>query len=276
MCKNGCMPQTPQNIAQPEPSFYPLVINFGDDATLWFREIAAVIQANPPEIHVQFIGGSSLPPFEIIALRNALLEIPSHIKLVTTAISALPPFACAAWLVGDERRIARDALVWIPKLPEELLRNGLSGSTPFWNPTESEEDAEGEEESDPLQPLLFQSSPHERPSRRKTSPRMEMDLRVLANAINEWFPTWEFNGKYLDFDDLVDWEVVKPEWGFGGKNVRTRPYTGKVRNPEGAPAPEPPQRSSKKKETETTPSAETGMEEGVARIKTGNLPPENE
>jgi hypothetical protein len=51
---------------------------------------------------------------------------------------------------------------------------------------------------------------------------MEEDLCALANAMNEWFPSWEFKGSHLTFEDLVGWGVVKPEWGFGGRGARTR------------------------------------------------------
>jgi hypothetical protein len=103
---------------------------------------------------------------------------------------------------------------------------------------------------------------------------MEMDLRILADAVNEWFPTWEFNGKYLDFQDLLDWEVIKPEWGFAGRNVRTRPQATQPRTPACIPVPEPPQQqTTEQQETEPPQSAETEIGEGVVRFKAGNLPP---
>jgi hypothetical protein len=48
-------------------------------------------------------------------------------------------------------------------------------------------------------------------------------LRQLADCINEWFPCFEFRGGCLTYDDLVVWDVVKPEWCFGGRGVRNRP-----------------------------------------------------
>ncbi len=230
MCKNNHMPRSKTSKVQPTHSAYPLVINFADDATLWFRELAGAVLADPSEIRVQFVGGVSAPPYEIISLRNALLEIPAHIKLVTVAMAALPPFTCAAWLVGDERRIARDALVWIPKLPEGILRDGHAACSSFLDKAVQDEDSgegeEAEEEADG-EPTPFRSrSCHQRSARSQRNRRMETDLRILADALNEWFPSWEFNGGYLTFNDLLDWEVVKPEWGFGGRSIRTRDRPG--------------------------------------------------
>jgi hypothetical protein len=105
-----------------------IIINFGDDATTWFREISAAVQAGPRSINVQFVGGACPPAFETISLRNMLLQIPGHIKLTTTAACSLPPLTCAAWMVGDERHIARDAVVWIPQIPADLM-NGFPGSS---------------------------------------------------------------------------------------------------------------------------------------------------
>ena len=232
-----------------------LVINFGDDATQWFQNLSAAVSARPKEIEVQFVGGSIAPPYEIIALRNALLGIPRSIRLVTTTLVSLPPLTCAAWLVGDERRIARDAVIWIPELPEDILRNGLrrhyqassEGSNTFAgageavraleDAPESENDAEEAEDSVPFgRPgghLGSEAGAGEEgfggaaPMRRSRSDlrrqRCELDLRALADVLNEWFPSWEFNGSCLTFDDLVVWDVVKPEWCFGGRGVRHRP-----------------------------------------------------
>jgi hypothetical protein len=200
----------------------PLVINFGDEPTQWFREIAAAVQADPCEISVQFVGGHVPMPHDIISLRNALLGIPSSIRLVTTAQTSLPPLTCAVWLVGDERRIARDSVVWLPDLPEEILRGGAESGLPALENEsrgaegcETDEDPEMADWDDDEEQVIG-------PSTFCGRQRMERDLRALADVINEWFPSWEFKGACLSFDDLVAWDVVKPEWGFGGRGTRTR------------------------------------------------------
>jgi len=209
-----------------------LVINFEDDATQWFQALSAAVSAQPQEIEVQFVGGCVAPPYEIIALRNALLGIPRSIRLVTTALVSLPPMTCAAWLVGDERRIARDAVVWIPELPDDILRNGLrrphrassegvikkaagTGDAVAVDEEDLDDDDDAEEAEDPV--------PFGRPKSRLGRQRCERDLRQLADCINEWFPCFEFSGSCLTYDDLVVWDVVKPEWCFGGRGVRNRP-----------------------------------------------------
>lgn len=209
-----------------------LVINFEDDATQWFESLNAAVSAQPQEIEVQFTGGCVAPPYEIVGLRNALLRIPDSIRLVTTALVSLPPMTCAAWLVGDERRIAKDAVVWIPELPDDILRHGLrrshrassegvvkkaasTGEAVAADEEDLDEDDDAQEAEDPV--------PFGRPKSRLGRQRCERDLRQLADCINEWFPCFEFRGACLTFDDLVVWDVVKPEWCFGGRGVRNRP-----------------------------------------------------
>jgi hypothetical protein len=201
-----------------------IIINFGDDATTWFREISAAVQAGPRSINVQFVGGACPPAYETISLRNMLLQIPGHIKLTTTAACSLPPLTCAAWLVGDERHIARDALVWIPEIPASLLNNGSRSSNQ--SPGDVHDDETEEDEAEEAGPL---GEPSGRPrngiSRRGYTmggARLKADLRTLADAVNEWFPSWEFTGSSLSVEDLLDWEVIRPEWVFGGRSPRTR------------------------------------------------------
>lgn len=220
-----------------------VIINFGADATDWFREISAAVLAGPEVIQVQFVGGCAPPPYEIISLRNALLEIPEEIHLVTTATCALPPFGCAAWLVGDERRIAKDAVVWIPKLPEPLLRKGNQGQsaqrladlkTAEWNPAgETHGEDQDHEDADDDEPQMDSRRSRQKPDFLMGRARMEADLRILADVLNEWFPTWEFSGSFLRFDDLLAWNVVKPEWGFGGRSLRTRRRAPEEAEPSG-------------------------------------------
>jgi hypothetical protein len=205
-----------------------VIVNFGDDATTWFREVAAAVQASPAEIHIQFVGGACPPPYEIVSLRNILLQTPKHIKLVTTAACALPPLTCAAWLVGDERHIAGDAVVWMPNLPEHLMNGAVkSGKPNTWeesgNEIEVDEDEDRDEENipgaGPSQGL------RKRPSRNgfiMSGPRLDKDIRLLCEAINEWFPSWEFKGSCLSVSDLSEWNVILPGWIFGGRSPRTR------------------------------------------------------
>jgi hypothetical protein len=139
---------------------------------------------------------------------------------------------CAAWLVGDERRIAKDAVVWIPELPDDILRHGLrrphrvssegvvkkaasTGEAVAVDEEDPDDEDDAEEAEDPV--------PFGRPKSRLGRQRCERDLRTLADACNEWFPCFEFSGSCLTFDDLVVWDVVKPEWCFGGRGVRNRP-----------------------------------------------------
>jgi hypothetical protein len=205
-----------------------VIVNFGDDATTWFREIAAAIETNPREINVQLVGGACPPTFETVSLRNMLLQVPSHINLVTTAACSLPPLTCAAWLVGDERHIARDAVVWIPEAPEYLMR-GTSGASHLGNDGDSGSENDGESEADGNQRNGHSTGPRRSPSKRgftMAAPRFEDDVRLLFEAINEWFPSWEFSGSCLKVDDLIEWNVVLPQWTFGGRSRRTRLPSG--------------------------------------------------
>lgn len=213
-------------IPSPAPAlpYYPVIINFGDDSTTWYQQVAAAIHAQPPEIRVQFVGGNVVAPYDIVSLRNCLLEIPEHIRLVTTAAASLPPFACAAWMAGDERRIARDAVVWIPNLPEQLLRSGSKGPHGCLQKQEEDDDLQddGFEDDDiPFgAPPVWESRNQRNESQNMGTARMEADIRILTDIVNAWFPTWEYAGKFLRFDDLLEWGVVQPEWGFGGTRSR--------------------------------------------------------
>jgi hypothetical protein len=228
-----------------------IIINFGDDATTWFREISAAVQAGPSAINVQFVGGACPPAFETISLRNMLLQIPGHIKLTTTAACSLPPLTCAAWLVGDERHIARDAVVWIPEIPANLMNSVPCSSNQ--NPLEVKED---ELEDDDTEENVPFGEPPVRPrntlSRRGYTmgeARVKADLRTLCDAVNEWFPSWEFIGSSLSVEDLVEWDVIRPEWVFGGRSPRTRTLPVAAAKTAGRNAKKP-----HSKALETTPS----------------------
>jgi hypothetical protein len=222
------MPRSKNNPRETAASVRQLVINFEDDATQWFQSLNSAVSARPGEIEVQFVGHCIAPPAEIIALRNALLRIPGTIRLVTTALVSLPPMTCAAWLVGDERRIARDSVVWIPELPEDILRNGLRRPHQAFiegcarKAVGTVEDVSGDEDDAEDDDDAEDPVPFGRPRTNHGRQRCERDLRALADVLNEWFPSWEFKGSYLTFDDLVVWGVVKSEWCYGGRGVRHR------------------------------------------------------
>lgn len=233
------MPRAKIPSPAPTLTYYPVIINFGDDSTTWYQQVAAAIHAQPPEIRVQFVGGNVVAPYDIVSLRNCLLEIPAHIRLVTTAAASLPPFACAAWMTGDERRIARDAVVWIPNLPEQLLRSGSKGPHGCLQKQQEDEDIQDDGFDDDDIPFgappVWESRNHRNESQNMGTARMEADIRILADIVNAWFPTWEYAGKFLRFDDLLEWGVVRPEWGFGGTRSR-QTLPAKVVRPPQAPA----------------------------------------
>ncbi len=225
VCKNFGMAKKTHSASEPQqsqPSYYPVIINFSDDSSEWYKQIATAIHAAPPEIRVQFCGGSEVVAFDLICLRNCLLDIPTSIRLVTVAMGSLPAFACVPWLVGEERHIAREARVWIPELPEELLRHGTKGrrTKPVpMPPTESESE---EEELDEIFGITPTQEASAKTRRRFANPRKESDMRILADMANEWFPSWEFAGKFLGFDDLLEWGVVKSEWAIGSPRAVVR------------------------------------------------------
>ena len=235
------MPRAKIPSPAPALTYYPVIINFGDDSTTWYQQVAAAIHAQPPEIRVQFVGGNVVAPYDIVSLRNCLLEIPAHIRLVTTAAASLPPFACAAWMTGDERRIARDAVVWIPNLPEQLLRSGSKGPHGCLQKQQEDEDLQDDGFDDDDIPFgappVWESRNHRNESQNMGTARMEADIRILADIVNAWFPTWEYAGKFLRFDDLLEWGVVRPEWGFGGTRSR-QTLPAKVAQPPQIPQPQ--------------------------------------
>ena len=219
MPKNSPLPPAPQ---PSQPSYYPVIINFSDDSSEWYKQIAAAIHAAPPEIRVQFCGGSEVVAFDLICLRNCLLDIPDSIRLVTVAMGSLPAFACVPWLVGEERHIAREARLWIPDLPEALLRHGTRGrhfKPVLVEPTEADSE---EQQLDELFGITPRAEASQRTRRRSSNLRRETDMRILADMANEWFPSWEFAGKCLCFDHLLEWGVVKAEWAIGGSRATVR------------------------------------------------------
>lgn len=248
-----------------------IIINFGDDATSWFREISEAVQEGPETINVQFVGGACPPAYETISLRNMLLQIPGHIKLTTTAACSLPPLTCAAWLVGDERRIAQDAVVWIPRMPTCLLGDGSHVAKQDQDSNgiqEDDEDAEDDEETPLGEPTVRPSGGGLGISRRGYilgPERLKTDLRILASAVNEWFPTWEFSGSSLTVEDLLEWNVIRPEWVFGGRSPRTRTVPSVPENAQASlakkPEPKSPEGGSKPEsqpETEPLPNPDAG------------------
>lgn len=245
VCKNSGMPN--QNDSEPQhiqAAYYPVIINFSDDSSEWYKQIATAIHAGPPEIRVQFYGGCEVAPFDLICLRNCLLDVPESIRLVTVAMGSLPAFACVPWLVGEERHIAGEARVWIPDLPEPLLRHGTKArhTKPIqFAPTEAEAAQTAEEaEVDEIFGVTTPADATRKTQRRSAHLRRETDLRILADMTNEWFPSWEFAGKSLRFRDLLEWGVVKPEWVIGSTRSGVRRTTA-VPLEEATPAKKTPQ-----------------------------------
>jgi hypothetical protein len=240
-----------------------IIINFGDDATGWFREISEAVHDGPGTIDVQFVGGACPPAYETISLRNMLLQIPGHIKLTTTAACSLPPLTCAAWLVGDERRIAQDAVVWIPRMPASLMGDASHAARQDEDHHRAEENNEGteDEEEAPLGvPRRRSSGDISRRGYILGQERLKTDLRVLASAVNEWFPTWEFSGSSLTVEDLLEWNVIRPEWVFGGRSPRTRML------------PAAPAKAQARLAKKTAPESEEGSPKTEAQPETATLP----
>ena len=185
-----------------------------------------------------------MAPFDLICLRNCLLDVPESIRLVTVAMGSLPAFACVPWLVGEERHIAGEARVWIPDLPEPLLRHGTKArhTKPIqFAPTEAEAAQAAEEaEVDEIFGVTTPADATRKTQRRSAHLRRETDLRILADMTNEWFPSWEFAGKSLRFRDLLEWGVVKPEWVIGSTRSGVRRTTA-VPLEEATPAKKTPQ-----------------------------------
>ncbi len=225
MCNTPCMAKTTDSLSEPSPaSYYPVIINFSDDSSEWFKQIAAAVHARPSEIRVQFCGGREILPYNLICLRNCLMDIPTSIRLVTVAMGALPAFACVAWLVGEERRIAREARLWIPDLPKTLLKNGTKGRCLELTPVLPRENESEDEAAADKVPFGVPSPGEASQKIRRASGqlRRETDFRILADMVNEWFPSWEFAGKGLCFDDLLEWGVVLPEWVVGAGRAGVR------------------------------------------------------
>lgn len=231
---------TPSSEAQPNPRV--VIVDLEDKLGVWLKQITAAVQAHPAEIHVHICGKESVfgpvfCPHATITLRNAILNIPENIRVVTFALSSLPPFLCAAWLAGDERWMAKDIVMWIPDATEEILRNGmkdLDGSfsealiTQKHSDRDEESDSEWEgddEDNDGLE-QMFGGKPSKAFAQKfgdsLKMERMEADFRILADAVNEWLPCWEFKGSFLRLEDLIQWGVVEPSWVFGGMRSRGR------------------------------------------------------
>ena len=205
---------TPPTGPDHQPQRRQVLINLGDDPARWFRHLAKASRSGASEVWIEFVSGGEVAPHDILSLRNYLLGMPLGVRVVTAAFTSLPPFVCAAWLAGDERRIAKDARIWIPDLPEKLLRDGCNAplatlpvnrdrlemtlERPY--APHSETWREAQEESGAADPL--------------STARWEADFRALADATNEWFPCWEFRGTSLSFNDLVYWRTIRPDWGF--------------------------------------------------------------
>jgi hypothetical protein len=214
----------------------------GECSEMWSCMITAAIEPGIKSLDVFFIGGgAAVEPSALISLRNTLLLVPSlaghPVFIRTFATSSLPPFSCIAWLVGDERWIAKDARVWIPDVPEVILRGKQHPSFRANAPEPQAPPAASDERDDALTDDADEE--HNQPSlneatiRRKSSQkdckchgdpeecacgrtRILNDLRTMADVINEWFPSWEYSGRGISTDELLEMRIIKPDWIFAG------------------------------------------------------------
>jgi hypothetical protein len=182
-----------------------------------------------------------IAPSFILALRSALLLTQSRVKLRTIAMTSLSPFVCAAWLVGDERWISDDSSIWIPQLPEEILRGHPRDSRDqdaYWTKKRPRPQRESQADEAYTDSYKKPFAPHFSLSeKRKERVLMEshkdtlderecgcnrcrtiVELKSLASSINDWFPCWEYSGLGIVPEDLVTMNIIKPEWVFGTKS----------------------------------------------------------
>ena len=231
---------------QNSPNHASLQINLADSAFCesWIRKLVEAITPETTSLDVFFLGGGNqVNPSVILALRNALLALPDSVTIRTVAMGSMSPFFCAVWLVGDQRWISSDARLWIPKLPEPILR-GREARQPLQEipspltrlrPASRDEDHNDDtpdrfpSDSADLEALpkpgtrehacMADSHPHavfeEDCGCRRC--RMIAELRSLASVINEWFPCWEFAGRGITPQELVELRVIRPNWIFGGQ-----------------------------------------------------------
>jgi hypothetical protein len=223
-----------------------LEINLSDGhlCELWVSKIAAVLKPEVMSLDIFFVsGGEKINPAALLSLRNTLMLIPEAVRIRTIATSSLSPFACVAWFLGDERWMARDARLWIPRLPEPLLRGHARTEPPekrdvlltHLPASAADEGREGSEWAgdDAVQSLLRRMSSEENslPDVHAGEGASETDcgcdrcrlyteLRTLASLTNEWFPCWEYSGTGISAQTLVELRVIRPEWILGGENSR--------------------------------------------------------
>jgi hypothetical protein len=228
------------------PSHASILINLSDgpSSEIWVRKIHETIKPEIHSIDIVFVaGGSKIETSALLSLRNALLRIPDRILVRTIATTCLSPFSCVAWLVGDERWIADDARLWIPQLPEPILRglrrapsnpdpdsNSRSDLTRLPEAPESESaEDDADEGLETFLQMATGSAPSFGDSHRTESEEQEcgcrkcrqaLQLRTLASIVNEWFPSWEYAGAGLDANTLIELRVTRPEWVFGAKTSR--------------------------------------------------------
>lgn len=204
-------------------------------AETWIRAITESVKPGTKSLDVFFLGGGSVvEPTALLSLRNTILLAPKlagrPVFIRTFAACSLSPFACIAWLTGDERWMARDASIWIPELPESILRGKplparaqklLSLNSERTDQTDDSDEDDGE------QTLNLVFGPRKRATTKCTCnknpgkcacgmARMANDLSTMAAIVNEWFPSWEYSGRCISCDELIELRVIKPSWTFGG------------------------------------------------------------
>lgn len=203
-------------------------------AETWIRAITESVKPGTERLDIFFIGGGSVvEPTALLSLRNTILLAPQLAGqptfIRTFAACSLSPFACIAWLAGDERWMARDASIWIPEIPESLLRGTpreVSAEEGHSFVPEDEDSMDsGEDEEDQTLNLTFgpRKSAYAKCTCKKSPDkcacgraRMANDLSTMAAIVNEWFPAWEYSGRNISCEELIELRVIKPNWTFGG------------------------------------------------------------
>jgi hypothetical protein len=234
--------KTNETSPTPTPSETSVYINLNDThmCESWIRAVQEAGKSGAKSLEIVFLGGGDkISPSILLSLRNAIERVPDSVFVRTVAMGSLPPFACVAWLSGDERHIARDARVWIDDYPESLLRGILPKSV---EPGEEEESGEAkwhdgpdsshEDDSDeePDMDSLFRKRRNRKrqfnvcdcPEEHCACGRKRFctDVCSVVRIINEWFPCWEYAGMGIHSSQLVEMRVIREEWIFGERRGR--------------------------------------------------------
>jgi hypothetical protein len=211
----------------------------------WVRNVTESVHPWTELLEVHFVGGGPLvDPSSLLSLHNALTRLPESVVVRTVATCSLSPFACVAWLAGDERWIAQNAKLWIPRVPQHVLRGVQRAPDAYPTPPpppdwRQQKTRETSSEMDPYE--CEREFFHEPCSCDRC--RIETELCTVSEIVNAWFPSWEYAGRALTCGELLDLGVIRPEWIFGGASSRgtkprfSRPKPGASENPHLTPCP---------------------------------------